>query len=199
MNEKLTAERNRPIGRGVAAALFVDGAVIAPDFMRIKISLPSLGLEYYQATSITTHHLPSGDVTAQWNLPVIGVVVAPRIYPMRNAPWLVARPISGGVYFLGTPLDAGLTVSDRRGRLDAASRAVGVSTRIGIETGTERFRVAGFAAYRFLRFSSVSITPHDSFTDVPGGRVLSPFALPEVLDFSGPMVSMSLSVRLPGK
>lgn len=148
-----------------------------------SLSLP-LGLEYLSASTKTTHTLGGNSATVAWNLPVVGIYVAPEI--ALSAPgWLTLQPLTIGYYSIGNPLDANLTINDRPGRLRITAGSVGARSEITIKPFQDKMGLFMSIGYRWLRFSDVKQEPRDGFQYSVGGTFSPPGSLQHQLDYSG--------------
>jgi hypothetical protein len=199
-NAKLSGENNTTIKGGLNAGVeYTPGEITLPlpntlkDVPAIKIPVP-IGFEYLDARSKTTHTDALGAVTTvNWELPVLGIYVAPEIpIPLSDGSsgWRVKwRPIGIGYYMVGRLLEARLSVSDRSGELDMTGDAVGLTTQLGIKYLMDDFELFVEGGYRWLRFSDVKQEPKDGFDPH------SPSILPETLDYSGPVIKAGVCLR----
>lgn len=202
-NNKLYSEGNKTIDGGVNLGIETN-VVDLPLSLLISqlpgsIKLP-LGIEYLSASSKTTHTAAGGSATVNWELPVVGVYIAPSISFSEKTKWFYLRPIGVGYYTLGKLTDAKLTVSDRPGSLEVSDATVGITSQIGMkyikkdEKEVEKFEVFIEGGYRWLKFTNVSQEPKGGFTATPGGSLVQPGNLPESLDYSGFIIKGGIGI-----
>lgn len=198
-NDKMRAEGNEEISGGLNVGLefFSEIELKVPVAGEPTFFLPTIGVEYLEASSTTSHPSGSGRTTVDWELAVLGFYVAPE-FALKAYPWLYLRPVGVGYYTLGQLLDAGLTVSDRPGELEVSGTTVGGFGEIGFKWKSDGVALSLLGGYRILNFTDVTRKPTDGFTAVPGGPSIAPSALPEDLDFSGPFLKLGLSLEMGG-
>lgn len=205
-NDKLSRENNNTIDGGVNIGLELSpGEVEIPPTIpliggRSKI-LPMIGFEYLGASSKTTHTGVGGSATVNWDLPVIGIYLAPDIEFSEKPLRFYLRPIGVGYYTLGKLTDAKLTVSDRSGSLEVSDETVGITSQIGMKyikkdkKEVEEFEIFIEGGYRWLKFTDVSQEPKGGFRVTPGGPLVQPGNLPESLDYSGFIIKVGIGVK----
>lgn len=198
LNGKLDREHNNRLGASRGIMFWIDGQIAAPDILRLKLTLPTLGVECTQSGSTTTHATSGQPVTVNWQLFICGLSVSPRVAGEAAGIRLVSHPLGVGIFAIGMPFSSGLSVTDRAGRLDASAVAVGTTSRVGLEVGNGPVRWSLELGYRMLRFSRVALTPRDGFRDRPDGALMTEFVMPEAVDMSGPLLVFSTTVRLGG-
>jgi hypothetical protein len=180
-NEKLVAEGNRPIH-----STFNAGAEIAPvpqfAVKGLTVTAPLIGVDYIKANSKQTFELNGNAATVNWNVPTLGIFVAPEIVHRQ---WYF-KPIGIGYYWLGPRLHDWLTVTDQPGaRLEISDETIGSLSMVGyaIPIGdTLGFAVEG--GFRYLNFTNVKLVPRGPFRD-RNGNLVQPTNLPEDLNYSG--------------
>ncbi|HET9194492.1 MAG TPA: carboxypeptidase-like regulatory domain-containing protein [Vicinamibacterales bacterium] len=188
-NQLLAVDRNEPIEWGFSAGAEVSVAATNVRFAG-ALHLP-IGIEYLAASSTTTHSSAAGSATVIWDLPVVGLFVAPTL-SVGSAERFYIHP-AVGYYFLGLFQEAGLSVTDRSGRLAAKDAAPGVFAAIGLNQRMgDRAGLFVESGYRYLKFTSVELTPRGDFPPVLGGTLAAP------LDYSGFVFRLGFSLRLSG-
>jgi len=152
-----------------------------------------------EANSGTTHASgPTGSSNVDWELPVLGLFIAPE-FTFQKDHRLYLRPVGVGYYTIGRIVEAKLTVSDRPGHLEISGSTVGASSRVGLRLSGKNTQLSVELGYRYLRFTNLTRTPRSGFTSVPGGSLTQPSSLPETLDYSGLNLTISLSLDVGGK
>lgn len=197
-NDKLSSEGNKTIDAGVNLGIEAD--VVDLPLSSLIPQLPGsikvpLGIEYLSASSKTTHTAAGGSATVNWELPVVGVYIAPTISFSEKPKWLYLRPVGVGYYTLGRVLDAKLTVTDRPGRLEVSGESIGILSQIGMKHSWNGFTVFVEGGYRWLKFTDVSQEPKDGFTVTPGGPFVQPGNLPQTLDYSGFVIKGGVGIQ----
>lgn len=193
-NNKLRSEGNETIDGGVNVGIEVNMVDLPIPKLFISIKTP-LGIEYLGASSKTTHTGAGGFATVNWELPVVGVYIAPEISFFEKSTWLYLRPIGVGYYNLGDIADAKLTVTDRPGRLEVSGNSVGILSQIGMKYSKNTFTIFVEGGYRLLKFTDVSQQPKDGFTVTPSGPLVQPGNLPQTLDYSGFIVKAGVGIQ----
>ena len=204
-NSKLSSEGNKKINHGLNAGLELrlalsDVVVTKPPFkFNMEDFRVTIGIDYLEAGSKTTH----ATTVVNWELPVVGFYIMPEMtdfLKLSERPggegWSInLRPIGVGYYMLGEFLDAGLTVSDRPGRLAVSGTTIGILSQINLGYTSDKYKFFVSAGYRKLDFTDVSQIAEGGFTATASGGLISPGTLPETLDYSGLMIKMGLGMR----
>lgn len=197
-NEKLIEEDNNPIkGGGNVGLEFSPIEVEVPKSTPLiggwLIKLPMVGAEYLTANSNTTHRGDDGtSATVNWNLPVVGIYVAPIISFSKKSNWFYLRPVGIGYYTL---LNAKLTVSDRPGWLEISGETVGTLSQVGVQYLFDKFAVFIEGGWRWLKFTDVFQDPKDDFPAEYGGPPVEAGNLPQPLDYSGVIVRLGIGFQ----
>ena len=194
-NELLKIERNNSIRSGFSVG--VEFSVVEMRFPASWVSatfrLP-LGVEYLSANSTTRHADGSQSATVIWTLPVVSFTVAP-LFSFGEREMYYFHP-GIGFHILNRWPSAKLSVTDRSGHLAARSCAPGATVAVGAHhifaNGKGLFAEIG---YRFLRFSSVEVSPVDNFPDSVAGAPVRAGALASALDYRGPFVRLGFALR----
>jgi hypothetical protein len=199
-NAKLGSEQNNPVGTGFTVAGEVDAIPVPnPVLKTASLKIP-LGAEAIGATSETAQTVNGVTTTVNWSLPVFGVYLSPRMSFPRGKLLINLRPIGVGYYWLGHFLGASeLEVSDRPGTLEASANAWGYIGLGGLEYPVDKATVLVEGGYRRLRFTDVTLTPKNGFTEGPvgaGAVVVQAGNLPQTLDYSGWMLRVGIGIRL---
>lgn len=193
-NQLLSAERNNSILRGFSAGAEVSVFATPVPVLKGNLQLP-IGVEYLAANSTTTHLGAGGSATVIWDLPAVGLFVAPVI-SVGSAERLYFHP-GLGYYVLGHWKKAGLSVTDRSGQLNAKSSGPSMFAAIGWNQRIGDFGpVFVEGGYRYLKFTSVDTTAAGDFPSVLGGAALRGGALASPLDYSFYFVRFGFAVRL---
>lgn len=211
-NDKLEHEKNKGIDGGFAGGLELTHQKLSkeiPIIGQVSLTLPILGIEYLNASSETTHTFFTSEgksffVTAKWELPVLGVYIAPELNLYKqDSIQMYFRPIGIGYYRLGELFKAKLTVSDRPGSLEFSGDSFGFLSQLGIkyvfeekdeknDFGYELFTEVG---YRYLKFSDVSLKTNGDFTETYNGHPVKAGVLTESLDYSGFILKGGVSFK----
>jgi hypothetical protein len=192
-NAVLQSQQNSTISVALTVAGELDAVSIpvAP-LTGVSIKIP-IGAEFIAASSKTTHVASGASATVNWNLPVFGVYLSPRIAFHRENLTINLRPLGIGYYNVGQVLGkAQLSVSDRPGALTVASNAWGYLGVVGVEYPTHGVTLMAEAGYRALRFNQATLTPSGGFTTGSNGIPASAATLPQTLDYSGPVVRVGI-------
>lgn len=192
-NNLLQIEQNNPIGSSLTVAGELDAIPVpVPGLSGVTIKIP-IGAEYIGASSRTSHSANGAAATVNWNLPAFGVYLSPRLTIHRQKLSINIRPLGVGYYAIGQALGtAELTVSDRPGSLTVQSRAWGYLGAVGMEYPITGVSVMIEGGYRRLEFNDVTLTPTGGFTTGTTGVPVRVSALPQALDYSGPVVRVGL-------
>ena len=190
MNARLADEGNLPLSCGLNAGLEFDAISSALPLLKIDFRAP-MGLEYLPASTQTVHQDGGDRTLVSWKLPVIGFFVAPEF---RHRTGLVkVKPLSIGLYTLGRFVDAGLTVSDRSGWLQATGTGVGYTTQASVARCWWPACLEASVGYRWLSFRDVSVRGRDGFTEDVGGLMVGQGALQDMLDYGGILLRVGFS------
>lgn len=192
--KKLSNENNKPIKGGINAGIELNVVDLSIFKSGIHIKAP-FGIEYFNATSVSTHSYQGGSVTVDWIIPVVGIYIAPTI-SIKKMGGFYFRPIGIGYYNLGSMFNARLLITDRPGRLEASGDAIGILSVLGMKHSTEEFTIFAEAGYRWLEFSDVFLDPKDGFTETPGGTLVQAGYLPENLDYRGFVFKIGIEINL---
>jgi hypothetical protein len=193
-NRLLATDRNRPVGSGFTAGAEV--SLIATKVPKLggTLHLP-VGVEYLAADSVTTHVNAGGSATVIWDVPVVGLFVAPTL-SLGKAERFYLHP-GVGYYLLGQWQKAGLSVTDRSGRLAAKNSGPGAFAAVGLKQqvgNTAGVFVEG--GYRYLKLTSIDVTPVGDFPEVLGGAAVRGGTLASPLDYSSFFLRFGFSLRL---
>lgn len=193
-NKKLSNENNKPIksGMNIGIELNVIDFSIAKSGVHLKAPF---GIEYLDASSLTTHSYEGGSVTVEWKLPVVGIYIAPTI-SIKKIGGFYLRPIGIGYYNIGKLINARLMITDRPGSLEASGDALGILSIVGMKYTKDEFSFYVEAGYRWLEFSDVFLDPKAGFTESAGGNLVQPGYLPENLDYTGIFIKIGFGIRI---
>jgi hypothetical protein len=199
-NAKLAGEDNNPFGSSFTVAAEADTIPIPVPSINFTVKIP-FGAEFINANSKTVHTANGASATVNWNLPMFGIYVSPRISVHEGKLAINIRPIGIGYYRLGSTLGsaAELSISDRHGTLAAKSTALGYFGIGGVEWPLGTMSLLGEVGYRRLLFDDVTLTPTGNFTIGPAGPTavgVQPTNLPETLDYSGWILRVGIGFHL---
>jgi hypothetical protein len=195
-NRAQAADGNRKLKGGFDAGLEFSPFPFkaAPNLPLIggaNFSIP-LAFDYSHASIKTTHTDGANSASVAWDLPLIGVYVAPEI-ALSTVDWLTFQPIGVGYYSLGELLDANLTISDRAGRMRVKSGAVAALSGMTIKPFQEKNGLFVSLFYRWLSFTNVRQEPKDGFQYAVGATSSPPGNLQQELDYSGFVVKIGIA------
>lgn len=192
----LRSQQNNPIKNAFEVGIEVDAIPVPiPVLKSVTVKIP-LGTECMNASSRTVHGANGASATVNWQLPICGAYVSPRL-SFRRGPLLInLRPIGIGYYTLGPPpMNAELVISDRPGSLSAKANSWGYLGIGGVEYPLSKASILLEAGYRVLRFTDVALVPQNGFTTGVGGALVQASSLPQALDFSGVTVRVGIGIH----
>lgn len=205
-NRKLDLEGNRSIGPGFSIGVEVSLLEVRVPVGGASLKIP-VGMEYLAASSTTTHTSGTANTTVTWNLPSVGVFIAPTFSVPFGRP---GDPVPAnaearhefylhpgvGYYFANRWARAKLTISDRPGHLEAEGAAPGAFLAVGVALRLrDRGRLFAEGGYRHLRFADVEVTPVGGFPESAGGAAVQIGNLTEPLDYSGGFIRLGWGLR----
>jgi carboxypeptidase family protein len=202
-NEKLRAESNEPLGDRENYGGEGDVVAVRVPVIGGSVKLP-LGFEILRASSHTVHSEPVSSTTVTWNLPASGFFVGPIFaFNFRqnvsgrpsSTDWLYVHP-AVGYYFVGRfGMPAGLTVSDRQGRLNVKGSAPGWFVAVGSQPAVnDKLALFGEAGFRHLKFTDLRVEPEGSFPETVAGSAVRAGSLSEPLDYSGGLIRFGFTL-----
>lgn len=198
VNQELRRFGNKPIRGGTHVFVALPLELSLPVAWPIKQpTVPVFPfLEYMTAASGTTHTLvePNGETKStnvHWSLHASGVSWGPTL-PVKHH-WYVRPTV--GLYWLETPFNSRVAISDRPGRLDFTGRDIGwtvaVGRKIPLRGSGASIDIEG--GYRRVHFTDVQQVPNGGFSPAPGLPPAQPSTLPGSINFSGAYIGIGVS------
>ncbi len=199
-NAQAVSEQNDRITSGIGAELDYSLPIKLASIPFVSdVVLPSLGVELDEASADTRHTEGSGTsaktANVKWQVRTFGIFFAPALSITKDRLVIRIRPVGAGPFFLGPWLHDGLTIDDRRGRLEISSWRLGLLSALDIET-TGKIRFSIGARFRSLKFDDVTTTPKDGWSAVAGGGPAFASSLAPSLDYSGWSLRFGASVPI---